>query len=139
MKVSYRATSGGGYTSLFDETAVASGPVLERFAPQFSAVSQVEPLFGSEAQFSAARGNVRCALPLAVTVTYTTLALALAGIRTFAALLGVGKKWHFKVEQDTEVQYYPNAVVDSYAPALNGVTVIHQLAFNSDTVTATAP
>ena len=137
MKVSYKDTIGGAYAVLFDETAVAAGPMLEKFTPNFKALNQVEPLLGGTNQFSTPRGNIRCTLPMTITATYADLPSALASVRTFAALLGF--KWHFKIEQGAEAQYYPNALVEGYTPALTGATVVHQLSFTSDTVTATPP
>lgn len=138
MKLSYRAVgSPGSWTTLFDETAVAAGPVLEQFQPQFSQAVQQEALVRANAQYREPRGNISVAIPLPVWITYATRALALASIETWNGLLGT--KWNFRVEQDATVHYYPNAVLTGYTPAQQGVSVLHMMQFISDNLTTTEP
>jgi len=134
MKIRYKPV-GGSYVTLFDE---AAGDVVETFTPSFSSINQVTPLLGPVAnQFSENRGNVRCSMSLAGNVTYADLSSALGSILTHSALLT--GKYHFEVSQGTVTHYYPNALIDSYAPRIIGQSVAHQLTFSSDKVTASAP
>lgn len=135
MKISYKLASGGGYTVLFDEATGAS--VVSEFTPAFQATLQEENLYKSADRFRAGRGNIACSLPLEWVVTYDTRALAMASVRTIAGLLDT--KLHLKVEQDSEVQYYPNTFITSYRPRPSGATMYHSIEFVSDNVTGIAP
>lgn len=134
MKLSYKIP-GGSYTVLFDESAGAT--LLAEFTPGFKSITQQEPLAGSTNQFRTARSNLTVDHPLMFNQEYASRALSLASVRTFAALLNT--KVHLKVEQDAEVQYYPNAIAASYQPRLMGVSADHALQFTSDTVTTVDP
>ena len=138
MKLSYKtAGSAGAWTVLFDETAVAAGPVLERFRPSFSQLIQQEPLFNSPNQFRAPRNNVFVSHPLPVFITYPTLAAALDSIKTWSELFNTN--FNLKVEQGDTVHYYPNALLAGYTPDPTGVTVLHIFEFISDNLTVTEP
>jgi hypothetical protein len=137
MMIGYRLTSSSGtdYTPLFDEEL---GDVLEQFPPSFAPVNQIEPLLGATNQFAEPRGNIRCSFTLNVTMTYASADDALRSIRTpWSELLNA--KFHLKVTQGEEEQYYPNAVATGYSPAWFGLTVIHSMSFSTDTVTSTVP
>lgn len=136
MKVSY-ATPGAtpSYTVLGDEADRSA--LFEVFAPEFQPLNQVEPLAGGSNTFKAARGNVGVTVSLGVSIPYATRLLALAAILTLRTAFSVKK--HLKIEQDSTVHYYPNALCNGYAPTLVGVTVRHQLSFITDDVTTTAP
>ena len=51
----------------------------------------------------------------------------------------VGQLVHLKVEEGGEAQYYPNALVEDYNPAVQGQSAVHTFSFTSDDVTATPP
>lgn len=134
MKVSYRETgSPGSWTVLFDETAVAAGPVLPEFAPTFADQVQQEAVMRAADSVRFPRGNTSVNLPLAFFVTYSTRALALAGVKTMRALKNL--KLDFKVEEGTTVHYYRNGVLAQQQSTLMGVTVLHALGFITDDIT----
>ena len=136
MKVSYKTSgSAGAWTVLFDETAVAAGPVLPDFMPEFTDTIQEEPLVRAANVFRAARGNASVTLPLLVIITYATRAAALASLRTMRDLKNT--RLDFKVEEGAEVQYYKNGVMIGYVGQPQGITVIHNLNFRTDDVTTT--
>jgi hypothetical protein len=134
LKVSYKTSgSASAWTVLFDETAVAAGPVLPDFMPEFTDTIQEEPLVRSANVFRATRGNASVTLPLVVIITYTTRAAAIASLRTMRALKDT--KLDFKVEEGAEVQFYKNGVLAAYVGQPQGITVIHNLSFRTDDVT----
>lgn len=142
MKVSYKLLTGGGWTVLFE---VGRGSeLLAEFEPQFTATNQEEPVYQSNAQFRDARGNVRTALPLNWNAAYTSMADSMASIRILVTALvgqvaGVGKVFHLKVEEGTETQYYPNAVVSTYHAKMQGTSCQHDFQLATDAVTGTEP
>lgn len=139
MKLSYKLLADVAYTTLFDESS--GGTLMSEFPPSFQAQVQADNLYKSETQFRKGRGNIACSLPLELLMTYGTRTDAMASIRTYAALLGT--TFHIKVEHTegvvTETQYYPNAVLVSYSPRVQGLSVTHSVQFSSDNVTASAP
>ena len=139
MIVSYRtAVAGSAYVTLFDESA--GGAMLSEFKPSFRPLNQATALYGSNAEFRESLGNIVCSLPLPFNVEYkgaTARQAALASVRTFAAL--VGTKVHLQVVQDNEIQFYPNALVESYAATLWGASVDHVFQFLTDALTLAAP
>lgn len=134
MKISYKVVGQGGYTVLLDDTA---GSYLEEFTPSFKPTVQHDALFGSTSERRLPQGNIKVSLPLDFWTAYASLAACLKSIRDNAALLNVAV--HLKVDQDTETQYYPNAVAEDYRPKLQGVSARHTFQFQSDTVTNIAP
>jgi hypothetical protein len=135
MKISYKFVSGGAYLVLFDETA--GGAMTPEFAPKFKPLNQATPRYGADAVYRAPLGNTVVTLALMFNVEYSSRQASLASIRTFAALRG--QLVHLMVQQDTETQYYPNALVEDYEAKLSGVSADHSFVFNSDAVTGVAP
>lgn len=134
MKVSYTTTY-GTYTVLADEADRSA--TCEELSASFAGMVQAEPMFRAASVSLFGRGNVQCTLALVLTMPYTTEALALASIRTLRGILA--SSLHLKVEQDSEVQYYPNAVCNNYTPRLRGLTVEHRITWTTQDVTSTAP
>ena len=148
MKVSYRVPGvSGSYTLIYDETASTGTAAVDgsteaarmpEFKPKFQSEVQKDPLFRSKAQFRAARGNVSVTASLSFSSVYATRQAALASIRMFKVAL-LDQVLHLKIEQDSEVQYYPNALFSSYEGDPKGVSVVHSFGFESDDLTLTAP
>ncbi len=136
MKVSYQLVSGGAYVTLFDDS-LGDDSVLEDFPPHFRSLNQHRPMFQSDAEFRSNLGNTVVTFPLKFYQTYDSRAHCLASVRTFAALKD--QKMHLKLEQDSEVQYYPNALAEDYSFAFAGFGASHAFNFSSDSVTVTAP
>ena len=134
MKISY-TTAHTTYVTLADESDRTA--TCEVLSPSFTAQVQAEPLFRAATPALFTRGNAQCALAVVVTMPYATRALALASIRTLRGILAASL--HLKVEEGTEVQYYPNAVCSGYAPTLRGVTVEHHISWITQDVTSSAP
>jgi hypothetical protein len=149
MQIAYKQLSGGSYSVFIDiaaaptfDSSATGGSALVAFAPRFVPSTQQEELASpqstpSTASFRAPRGNVKCNLPLEFDMTYGSLAAALAAIRTYAALLN--NQWHLRVVQDTETQYYPNAILNDYQASVHGTAVLHKMEWLSDLVTSSAP
>jgi hypothetical protein len=149
MQIAYKQLSGGSYTVFIDiaaapsfDSAAQGGSALVDFSPHFTPSSQLEDLASpqstpSTASFRAPRGNVKGSLDLTFDVPYSSLAAALAAIRTYAALINV--QWHLRVVQDTETQYYPNALLTNYQSSVHGTAVLHKMTWITDLVTSTAP
>jgi hypothetical protein len=144
MKINYKLVSGGGYLPLADDTSLSTvtppankGQAINMdFKPSFKPAVQQDMLFRSQAAFRVNRGNIVLSIPLTVTVEYSTLASALASIRAFAGLLD--QVMHLQVIQDTETQYYPNALLQAYDAEPSGASIVHRFLFASDNVTDTA-
>lgn len=135
MQISYSLTTSISYTSLGDEASRTA--LVESFAPSFTPVNQIEPLFRALNTFKAVRDNVGVSLAILVSIPYATKAAALTAILTLRTAFKV--KTHLKIVEGATTHYYPNAVCTGYAPVLKGVTVLHQLNFITDDVTTTAP
>ncbi len=135
MKLSYQLVSGGSYIVLGDESARSA--LLENFQLSFQPQNQQEPLFRAVNTFKAARGNIAVSLQCVVSVPYASLAAALAGCKTLKDALAA--QVHLKVEQDATIHYYPNALLTSFAPQFNGLTVRYQITLSTDDIVTTAP
>jgi hypothetical protein len=136
VKISYTTSYGtSSYVPLGNESDRTM--LVETFAPSFSQQVQTEPLFRAATPANLNRGNTSCGLSLAVSMIYTTHALALASIRSLRGVLA--SPLHLKVEQDSEDQHYPNAVCTSYTPVLTGRSVLHRMQFTTQDVTDTEP
>lgn len=135
MKISYRLVSGGGYTTLCDETAGAA--IQSEFQPSFNVQVQEDMLWNGPSEYRQARGNVKCVLPIVFNQAYSSRANSIAAVRTMAGLLNV--KLHLQVTEGGEIQYYPNAVAMDYRYKAGGVSADHSFTFNADNVTNTAP
>ena len=147
MKVSYaNLAPAPSYLLLFSEgvttTAVdtaATGPtIVPEFSPRWRQGKQEDQLYGSATMFRKARGNVSVSMTLKFGTVYATRADCLASVRAWRTAL-VGQLVHLKVEQDGEVQYYPNALVEDYNPTVQGQSAVHTFSFTSDDVTTTPP
>jgi hypothetical protein len=135
MKVSYKLVTGGGYIPLADETTGAAIP--SEFNPSFSLQAQEDQLWSSESEFRQPKGNIKCVYPLTFNQQYASRGAAIGAVRLMAALLN--QKLHLQVQEGTEVQYYPNAMILDYRPKASGCSIDHVLVFNSDNVTDIAP
>ena len=139
MKVSYKiAGAVGAWTTLADDTA-GSFNSTPAFSPSYSQQKLEVPLFNSPNMARAPLGNVKTTVSLAISVQYASLDLALQSLRTNPYFALVGAKFHLQVVQGSETHYYPNAVLDSYAPDLAGGAVVHKLTMSADQATAVAP
>lgn len=137
MKVSYKIVGGSsGWEVLFDESAGNAG--LAVFNPQFSSLLQAEALAFSNAEFRELRGNGKCALTLAVNLTYNTRADSLASIRTLRELTK-SQKLHLKVEEGGTVAYYPNGTCPNYSGNVMGAACLHTFPFTTDDITPDEP
>lgn len=133
MKISYTAAT--SYTVLGDESDRTA--LVELLQPNFSQLVQSSPLARATTPGLWNRGNASCGLTLHITITYSSRANALAAIRTLRGVLK--NALHLKVEQDSETQYYPQAVCHSYVPGLRGLSVTHQIQWTTQDVTSSAP
>lgn len=151
MQVSYKLVGGGGgWTPLFSESAITDVGDSPRtpganpsWEPEFNGLNQIDPTFslpgGNAPRFKRQLGNVVGQVSFEVVVAYGSRADAAASIRIWGSLFQSAAV-HFRLVQDAETQYYPNAVVEKYAGKLsNGVSVRHAVTFTSDLVTATEP
>lgn len=153
MQLSYQiAGAGGGYVVIYDEaSAILQPSQLDPKAigivsspdwrPAFKGVMQNDDLFNlpnqSGSKFRQALGNVDGTVRAKFVVPYKTRQDATASIRIWAGLMQT--RLHFKLVEGGETQYYPNAVVESYEPDLQGLTVVHTFSFVSDLVTSVIP
>lgn len=136
MKISYKPTTGGSYTTLVDEGA---GDVLGPSSKSHvQALVQEEGLFRSDSRFRAGRQNFVVSMPLQYIVTYSTRKDCITARRTLGASL-CGTKVHLKIEEGTEVQYMPNAVSATFSFEPLGVSAIHGFEFVGDMITASDP
>lgn len=145
MNISYKLASGGGYLTIADD-AIVGGLVppsqtgqafIAEFNPQFKSATQPELLFRSASATRFNRGNTICTLPLQITISYGSNADAAASIRTYGGLKDT--LLHLQVTVDTEIQYYPNALLETYTAKLEGASVVHAFVFMTDNVTNIAP
>ena len=123
-----------------DSTA---GDTIEPWRPKFSANPQIEGLASNRNQgasvFTASLGNIRCTLPLhAMNINYGTAAASLAASRT-VPLAFLNNKIHLQVIQDSETQYFPNAVFSDVEPDVQGSNVTWNMNCVTQMVTATDP
>lgn len=140
MKVSFTPQGTiGAYVTLFDETNVASGAVLEAFDPVHHLQPQKTPLANSADPFLSPRSSAGIGFTLAFWLAYDTRAEALESVRDSEIVQLGKKKFHLKVEEPPEEQYYPNAVVDEYRAHLVGLSVLHTLQITSQDVTDEDP
>ena len=131
MKLSYKASgSQDTYSVLADESDRVT--TLELMDPAWERQVQTEALVRAASAVSFARGNVVVSLGFVITVTYSTLANALAGVEAFAVAFDAATD--FKLEQGATVLFFPNAVCGAYKPTLSGVTVRHALKFVSQQI-----
>lgn len=136
MKIEHSLTTSISYSTLGDEADRSA--LVELFAPSFSPMNQVTPLAGGTNTFKAARGNITAGFQLIITIPYASKADAVAAVKTIKDLFATAKR-HFKITEGATVHYYPNALLQTYAPTLRGVTVMHGMTFTSDDLTTTAP
>lgn len=129
----------GGYTPLFDETA--GDIATPEINPEFKPTNMEELLFGSPTKFRAPLGNTSVRHTFTFRRQYSGATAGpdcLHSVVTMYALVGV--LMHLQLTKGAEVQYYPNALVESYQPVnMKDVSVEHKFAFASDPVTNTAP
>ncbi len=135
MKLEYKAIGSASWTTLGSEADRSA--TVELFAPGFNFNVQVEPLFRSPNSFKADRQNVGVPLHIVISKPYAMRAAALAACRTLPFDLSGGI--HLRATQDTEIQYYPNAMLQSAMPNLRGLTVQWDLTFTTDKVTLEEP
>lgn len=134
MKISY-TTGHSSYTPLADESDRSA--TCEVLSPSFRSLAQVDPLFRAASPAIFGRGNAECSLSVVLTMPYSTRAAALASLRSMRGILA--SSLHLKVEDGTEVQYYPQAVCTQYTPTLRGLCIEHAITWTTQDVTATAP
>lgn len=153
MKVSYRLKSGGGYTVLYDSAAVpafdsgptgqVAAPALAEWDPEYTYVNRDTKMYKQASSDREAMGNTSARIRLAFCATYATPKDALASHRTMDSLyqscFANRTLIHLKVEEGAEVQYYPNATVESYKGPLHGRSVDHEVIFSCDGPTNVIP
>ena len=147
MKVSYKIVGVGGWTDLSDDTGSAVYNLSDAWTPGYSQQNMETALFNSTRMARAPMGNVKCTIPFTFAVLYADPSAAIAALRLgssttpFIPLLGA--LFHIRVVESSgavpETQYYPNAVVQSYTPRVQGSAVAHQFSFSSDLATNITP
>jgi hypothetical protein len=141
QKIEYKLVGVIGWVTLFD---VTRGDTMPKYVGSTKwAVFKVLG-FGATSQANYPESNAAVALGWDFAITYTAaggwtaLQNALASTRVLPTTFA-GLKFHLRVTQDGETQYYPNAVMDGYAFDAEGATVTHRFQFAAELVTATAP
>lgn len=137
MKIESKPTSSGTWTTITDE---ANGGTCEDFSPTQSQDNLVAPLASDGtvgSQFTKYLGNSLEALMFECHNTYASRTLALAAVRTL--MDNFKTTVHLRVTEGSEVQYYPNAVLDSMTRRLGGVGVTFTMHFRSQAVQSSLP
>jgi hypothetical protein len=135
MLVKYKLTSASSYTLLFDESA---GDANEKFAPAFrDAVLKIAG-YGAANELRIPLANTNCQLPFKWSQNYATADAGAAGIATLRSAFK-GVTVHLQVTVGATVLYFPNATLSGSSHDQHGREVLHQLNFETDDVTTTAP
>lgn len=122
---------------------MTAGDTVEPWEPQHRANVQTDTLAGNALAGGSVKikpqGNIECSLPLhSMVVTFATAALALTASRTVATAL-LNNQVNLKVTEGAEVQYFPNAVCRSLRANVQGASVIFNMDFSTQMVTAVEP
>lgn len=118
---------------MFDD---ANGQTLTDHRAQFLPTVQESPLYGSQTQFRAGRGNVKCGRTFNVVATYSGPDTALQGIATMESL--IDQKMHLKVTQSSVSVYFPNAIISGLSYDQKGASIMFAVSFTSDPITNNA-
>jgi hypothetical protein len=135
MLVKYKPVSGGSYTLLFDESA---GDGNEKFAPQFNDTVFKPGGYGAASAPKIPLANTDGQITFKWNANYTTETLAAAAIPALRAIFK-GIPVHLQCTIGTTILYFPNANMRGSAHDQNGREVVHQITFETDDVTTTAP
>jgi hypothetical protein len=135
MLVHYKLVSGGSYTLLFDESA---GDANEKFAPSFRDAVQSFAGYGAASLPKLALSNTVCSLAFRWSQNYATADLAATGIYTLRSTFK-GVPVHLRVTVGAVYLYFPNAMMSASSHDQHGREVLHQMNFETDDVTTTAP
>ena len=135
MLVKYKPVSGGSYTLLFDESA---GDANEKFAPSFSDTVFKPGGYGAASTPKVPLMNTDGKLAFRWSQNYASADAAAAGIPTLRAAFK-GIPVHLQVTVGATVLYFPNANLSGSSHDQHGREVLHQMNFETDDVTTTAP
>lgn len=135
MLVKYKLVSGGDYTLLFDE---AAGDANEKFAPSFRDQVMKVGGYGAANQVKIPLANTDGQVAFKWSSNYATADAAVAAIATLRTTFK-GVPVHLQVTIGATVIYFPNANLGASAHDQHGRECSHQLSFETDDITTTAP
>ena len=124
----------GAFVTLFDEAAGDTSPT---FKGSFSEKLEVTPGFGADSVGISPNGNTQGSLEIPFVKIYASKAAAKADIRAMRALKGL--QLNLKMTQDTDVDYWPSAVLTHMTFDMNGQCVVYSFQFATQDITATEP
>lgn len=135
MLVKYKPVGGSTYTLLFDESA---GDANEKFAPSFRDSVQKSAGYGAANQIKIPQSNTDGQISFKWSSNYATADAAATAIATLRSTFK-GVQVHLQVTIGATVVYFPNSVLSNSAHDQHGRECLHQLTFETDDITTTAP
>ena len=135
MLVYYKLVSGGSYILLFDESA---GDANDKFNPSFRDEVMKLAGYGAANMTKVPLANTDGQVSFRYSKNYASADAALTGIATLRSTFK-GVSVHLKVVVGAATVYFPNAQISGSQHDLSGREVMHQLNFDTDDITTTAP
>jgi hypothetical protein len=135
MLVYYKLVSGGSYILLFDESA---GDANEKFNPSFRDTIMKLAGYGAANMTKVPLANTDGQVSFRFSKNYATADAATTGIVTLRSTFK-GISVHLKVVTGATTVYFPNAQLSGSSHDQSGREVLHEMSFDTDDITTTAP
>lgn len=132
--VANRASAWSTAVLLFDESA---GDANEKFNPSFRDTIMKLAGYGAANMTKVPLANTDGQITFRFSKNYATAAAATAGIVTLRALKGISID--LQVTVGATVVYFPNAQLSGSSHDQSSIEVLHEMSFDTDDITTTAP